>query len=211
MTRMSDLSPGPHFRLRSKCLESQRRSHLARPLQGSRILVEFALPLLVLALAAVTLVGCVIPPSLKVEDDTNSPPAIRSVVGVNALDEPGPVLFERGAGAGSVRVSLIDTDVQDVLYVRIFVDYNLPESQPERLPPRASCEVGPSGDAVRTTTCDMSGVCAAADIGVQRNMTIVVSDRKPVDTGRDPRAMAGGDGLSTSRFYFLKCQLPQST
>jgi len=111
---------------------------------------------------------------------------------------------------GSVRVSLIDTDVQDVLYVRIFVDYNLPESQPERLPPRASCEVGPSGDAVRTTTCDMSGVCAAADIGVQRNMTIVVFDRQPVDTGSDPRVMMG-DGLSTSRFYFLKCQLPQST
>jgi len=210
MTRMSDLSPRPYLLLRSKCLESQRRSHLARSLQGTRILVESALPILVLALAAVTLVGCVIPPSLKVEDDTDSPPAITSVVGVNALDEPGPVLFERGAGAGSVRVSLIDTDVQDMLYVRIFVDYNLPESQPERLPARASCNVGPSGTAARTTTCDMSGVCAAADIGVQRNMTIVVFDRQPVDTGSDPRVMMG-DGLSTSRFYFLKCQLPQST
>lgn len=183
---------------------------MARPLQGIRIPVASALPILVLALAAATLVGCVIPPSLKVEDDTNSPPAIISVVGVNALDEPGPVLFERGAGAGSVRISLIDTDVQDRLYVRIFVDYNLPESQPERLPARASCDITPSGTPGRTTTCDMSGVCAAADIGVQRSMTIVVFDRKPDDTGENPQEMKD-PGLSTSRFYFLKCQLPQST
>ena len=76
MTRMSDLRLRPPSRSRSKYLKSQHRSHLARSLQGIRIPVESALPILVLALAAMTLIGCVIPPSLKVEDETNSPPAI---------------------------------------------------------------------------------------------------------------------------------------
>ena len=50
------------------------------------------------------------------------------------------------------------------------------------------------------------------DLGVQRNMTIVVFDREllPPGDGDPPfQAMTQG-GLSASRFYFLKCQPPQT-
>jgi hypothetical protein len=152
-------------------------------------------------------VGCVIPPSLRVEDDAgvNSPPTIVMVTGdQSALAEPGPVFVARG-DTSDLHIQLLDTDLADTLYVRIFVDYNMPD----RLPPRVQCFAAPTMSATRTATCSVSGLCITADVGVQRNMTIVVFDRPPKDTGVDPQAMAMG-GLSTYRFYFLKCQPPQT-
>jgi hypothetical protein len=156
----------------------------------------------------VGLVGCVIPPSLRVEEDAgaNSPPAITSVAGDrNALAEPGPVILEQGGTASNLRVGLLDTDLGDTLYVRIFVDYNAPD----RLPARVACSALPSASASRSATCNVSGLCVTADIGVQRNMTIVVSDRLPDDFGADPQSVRP-PGLSTDRFFFLQCQPPQT-
>jgi hypothetical protein len=154
--------------------------------------------------------GCVIPPSLEVEDDDagiNSPPAILSVTSdLQALPEPGPVLFDRGASAGNLSVSLIDSDTQDTLVVRIFVDYN----KPDRLPPRSQCTAIPNMTPHRTVTCGLSALCATGDVGVERSMTIVVFDRPPLEDGDPPFQQMPTGGLSTSRFYFLKCQPAQS-
>jgi hypothetical protein len=191
-------------RSRRNPLQSRAGSSLARRVQASGSTVGLAL----LMIALVTLVGCVIPPSLRVQDDAglNSPPAILSITSDQLqLAEPGPVFVERGETAGSISVSLIDTDTTDMLFVRLFVDYNAPE----RLPARVKCGAAPNMTARRTATCNMAGLCAMADIGVQRNLSVVVFDREPSDGGADPQEMAA-DGLSTSRFYFLSCQLPQT-
>ena len=68
----------------------QDGSRLARPVQAHRASVGTALCILLL----MALVGCVIPPSLRVEDDAgvNSPPAIQSITSDQLeLAEPGPV------------------------------------------------------------------------------------------------------------------------
>jgi hypothetical protein len=168
-------------------------------------------PVLVGILASLLLIGCLIPPAIEVEKQdagTNSPPAILSVTSdQQALPDPGPVSFEQGRTAGSLGLSLIDTDLRDTLFVRIFVDYNLPN----RLDARVRCQAPPSTNAMRTTTCILSTLCTDDDIGVQRSMTIVVFDRPLLENGEDPpfQAMPPG-GLSTSRFYFLQC-LPAPT
>jgi hypothetical protein len=158
-----------------------------------------------LMILPMTLVACVIPPSLKPEDDAgvNSPPAIVSIS--DLVPEPGPVPVARGDTTSTFRVSLIDTDVDDKLIVRIFVDYNMPD----RLPARVQCPVASTTSAARMATCNVAGLCATADVGVQRNMTIVVFDRPLKDSG-DPQQMMDPAGLSTYRFYFLKCQPPQT-
>jgi hypothetical protein len=162
-------------------------------------------------LASLLLIGCVIPPAIdstREDAGVNSPPAI---VRVNsdqqALPEPGPVSFEQGRTAGDLNISLIDTDLRDTLYVRIFVDYNLPD----RLDARVRCMAPPGVTATRNATCILSTLCAEGDIGVQRHMTIVVFDRMPLENGEEPafQAVPSG-GLSTSRFYFLNC-LPAPT
>jgi hypothetical protein len=166
---------------------------------------------LLFVMLCMALVACVIPPSLKVEEDagTNSPPAITAVIGNDPLPEPGPVTFAQGSTANStLHVALLDTDAADKLSVRVFVDYNMPD----RLPPRLTCPVATTNNpAVRTATCNMSSLCTTTDIGTRRNMTIVVSDRIPFDFGPDPQGMMDTTGLSTYRFYFLQCQPPQQT
>ena len=161
------------------------------------------------ALLCATLVGCVIPPSLRVDEESDSPPVITSVSSDRTvLADPGPVVLEQGSTTSSLVLELLDTDVRDDLYVRVFVDYNAPD----RLPPRAACRVPHNDDnpqAKRTATCNVSGLCLTADIGVQRGLMIVVSDRPPLDFGQDPQQLMS-PGLSTDRFYFLKCQPPQT-
>jgi hypothetical protein len=156
------------------------------------------------------LVGCVIPPSLEIDSNdasVNSPPIIQSVAGDQSpLPEPGPVSFERGPTAGNLSLSLLDTDVADTLYVRIFVDYNLPD----RLPPRSTCTAAPNGMPTRTATCGLTSLCAQVDLGVQRTMTIVVFDRMPLDRGSPEFQDVPVPGRLSSRTYFLKCVPPQT-
>lgn len=203
MTQMSDLHVGVSRPSLRNMARSWRGSRLARVVHDTRVLVGI--------LAALLLIGCVIPPAIGLEAQdagTNSPPAILSVTSdQQALPEPGPVSFNQGRTAGSLSVSLIDTDVRDTLYVRIFIDYNLPN----RLDARVRCQAPPSMNATRSTTCILSTLCTDDDIGVQRHMTIMVFDRPLLENGEDPpfQAMQPG-GLATGRFYFLNCLPPSA-
>jgi hypothetical protein len=161
-----------------------------------------------LCMLIATLVGCVIPPSLRLDEENNSPPVITDILGDrSAFAEPGPVTLEAGTTSSNLVLTLLDTDVRDDLHVRLFVDYNAPS----KLPARVACEV-PHNDSnpqsKRMATCNLSGLCVTADIGMQRNLMIYVFDRMPSDFGADP---VMGPGLSSYRFFFLRCQPPTTT
>lgn len=206
MTRMSDSRSRPSSPPARNPWQFLGRSRLARVVHAARAAVAIAGAVLLCMLIA-TLVGCVIPPSLRVDEETNSPPVIRSVSGDSSpLAEPGPVTLEAGITSSNLVITLLDTDVRDDLHVRMFVDYN----SPNKLPARVACEV-PHNDnnpqAKRTATCNLSGLCLTSDIGMQRNLMIFVFDRPPPDFGADPQAVVE-PGLSSYRFFFLRCQLP---
>jgi len=203
MTQMSD----PHRQIaclnEHNCSRSQACAPLARPVHGSGRLVYFAL------LAALVVGGCVIPPNLSVEDQdagVNSPPAITLVSSdEKALPEPGPVVFVRGMG--SLNLELLDTDLADTLFVRVFVNYD-PLMNPS--PPRSTCTAAPSGAAKRTLTCDLTALCLMGDsTKTDLVMSVVVFDRQPLENGDPPFQQMPDGGLSTGRFYFLMCQEPQ--
>lgn len=200
MTRMSDpsLAPGHGF-----------GANPARSLEGSALARALHLVPSPVLLLPLFLVACVIPPSLSVDTQDagiDSPPAIVSVRSDQTeLPEPGPVLFAIGSTAGSLNLTLVDTDIGDTLYVRIFVDYNTPDPTP----PRSTCSTA-SSTALRTATCPLNGLCETADLGQTRNLTIVVFDRQVLDSGAPLYQSIPPGGMSTSRFYFLKCQQPSS-
>jgi hypothetical protein len=213
MTRMSESSQHMPSAPDRKRLQSRGRSCLARAVHEASWIVGISLCSVPVV---AQLAGCVIPPSLEVETQdaaVNSPPAIVSVTSdQQALPDPGPVVFDMGATAGDLSITLIDTDTGDDLFVKIFVDYNFPD----RLDARAQCQApapaSSSSSPMRTATCKLNALCVTADLGVQRNMTVVVFDRRPLPPGEgDPpfQGMPQG-GLSTQRFYFLKCQPPQT-
>jgi len=169
------------------------------------------------ALLLTMLTGCLFPPSLSVDTSDaglDSPPAIVSVRSdLQELPEPGPVTFELGASS-QMNLTLLDTDTSDTLYVRVFVGYNDPVlgTGPDPTPPRSTCVAAAAKTAQRTATCDLTGLCQTPDVGQTRGMTIMVFDRPVVDNiaplyqAFDP----ANPGMSTSRFYYLKCQ-PRST
>lgn len=203
MTRMSELHATCPADLPRNPLQSQARWGVACGLHAARASV---VPV-VLAMMSM-LASCVIPPSLEVSEDAgvNAPPAILSVTGdQQPLFDGQPVVFEQGAS--SMTVSLLDVDVDDTLYVRVFVDYSVQDP----LDARVRCPESATGAAVRSVTCNLATLCVSSDVGVQRNMTVVVFDRKPLEDGTAPafQAMPPG-GLSTSRFFFLKC-LPRES
>jgi hypothetical protein len=199
MTRMSDITVVDPLTPARNLAGSWEGSRLARTVHRQ------CAPMVPAVMLSMFLIGCVIPPSLSIGEDAgvNSPPAIMLVTSdQQVLSEPGPVRFNQQT-MDTLSLSLVDTDMQDTLYVGVYVDYN----QPSRLAARSKCTAPPSTSAMRTATCRLNSLCVDADVGVVRNMTIVVFDRPPDDTGAgDPpfQAMVAG-GLSTSRFYFLKC------
>jgi len=184
-------------------LKSLEGSRLARTVHDRGASVAYLM-------LSLLLVGCVIPPSLSVDNQdagTNSPPAIVQVSSdQQVLPEPGPVLFEKGPGAGSLRVTVVDSDKLDTLYVSVFVDYNVPLGD-ERAP-RSTCIAAPNMTEKRVTMCDLGALCLSADIGQTRNMTVVVFDRQPSEPGEPFFQHMGTGGMSTSKFYFLQCQNP---
>jgi hypothetical protein len=209
MTRMSESRSSITPEIRANPVTAQGGSALAHPVHDRRVLVQLSSTIASLGCA---LAGgaCVFPPKLDVEAQdagVNSPPAILGIrTDDQELPEPGPVIFDRGPG--TFNAELIDTDVDDELFVRVFVDYTIENPTA----PRVLCTAPSNGKATRTVTCNTNALCLASDTAnpdKQLNMHISVFDREPLESGDPPFQAMMEPGLSTSRFYFLKCVEPQ--
>lgn len=199
MTQMSD-----HRRCRIALPRANRSSRQGGSLLA-RALHESPAPVYVF-LFALLVGGCVIPPSLssnRVDAGANSPPMIVDVKSLNPLVEGSQVTIAV-TNPDTFTLDLLDTDTDDTLYVRMFVDYNKTEPTPVRVncPPSATTRT-----PARTVVCNIMGLCAPSDVGQARGMSIVVFDRQPLDDGSPPLYQSmPPDGLSTDRFYYLNCQ-----
>jgi len=178
MTQMSD-----HRRCRTALSRANRSSRqggspLARALhevQGHVYVFAFAL----------LVGGCVIPPSLssnRVDAGANSPPMIVDVKSLNPLIEGSQVTISVN-NPDPITLDLLDTDTDDTLYVRMFVDYN----KTAHTPPRVTCPAaGASKTPQRTVVCPIGPLCEPGDVGQPRGMSIVVFDRSPLDDSTPP-------------------------
>jgi hypothetical protein len=77
--------------------------------------------------------------------------------------------------------------------------------------PRSLCTAASGGDATRTASCPLQGVCLPGDVSNNNPhlMQVMVFDRQPLETGDEPlfQAMPAG-GLSTDRAYQVNCYNP---
>jgi hypothetical protein len=196
MTKMSDPHAVTTHRFTPNCVKGQVRSHLVHGVHRSAP---------VLYVVAFLLLGaCVIPPSLSVEGDGgvgDSPPAILALSSdQQQLTQPGPASFGVGQMSTAI-VSMVDTDLNDTLFVRWFVDY----STQNPLPARVECFAPPSGSATRSAQCDLHTLCVQKDVGVERDLSIVVFDRPLMDPGNPPFQQMQPGGISSSWFFHLAC------
>jgi hypothetical protein len=199
MTPMSDSEHAVNANARANSASPHVRSRLARALHHrARVWA---------VVTSVLLAGCIIPPSLSVavEDASiDSPPSITSARSdLVELVEPGPYLFPTAPDAQNetINLTLLDTDVEDGLYVRIYVDYTV--SAPTA--PRSTCSAVANSSAVRTTTCSLAALCLPSDPSGFRLMEIVVFDRQPLDVGAPMFKAIPAGGESTTRTFQLGC------
>jgi hypothetical protein len=119
------------------------------------------------------------------------------------LVEPGPVTF--GVGQMSTAIlSLLDTNANDMLLVRMFVDYSVMNP----LPARVECVAPPNGTSVRSASCDLHTLCVAADVDKPppgHDLEIMVFNHQPADPGTPPFQDVA-PGQSTNVFYHLECE-----
>lgn len=157
--------------------------------------------------AAVLATGCVIPPSLSLEENDaaqNAAPVIRDVrdEAGNPFERPGP--RDIVVGEGRLVITLVDPDVGDTLYVRYYLDYGLPAPTPARI----ECEAAPGATPTveRQITCSLVGVCTSPAVGPGHVFEIEVFDRPPIvdDPTRLFRQVAP-PGLSTSWWWQASC------
>jgi hypothetical protein len=202
MTQMSEPRTAVEPAAHANRATAWGQSRLARALHAARLIRASAL--------FAMLAGCVIPPSLSVDKTDaglNSPPSVISVRadGVE-LPEFSQVTFEQGFG--SINLVVYDTDLDDTLYPKIFVNYEFDDPKPAR----SECTSASGRSVTRSSTCDAGTLCQISDVGNQTPLTmqVLVFDRAIID-GQDPKFQAlPPGGLSTSRTFFLKCLARQS-
>jgi len=205
MTAMSASRRAPITDASANCARSRHIGRVARTLHRNR-----GLRALVFIVAS-CMAGCIIPPSLSVDvqdASIDSPPSITSARSdLQELPEPGPVSFVAAPDAPGVTINLtlLDTDIGDTLYAKIYIDYN--PQQPTNA--RSECLPAVSnGSPIRTTTCSASAICLQSDISTTADhlMEIVVFDREPLTGSAQPQFKAiPPDGESTTRTYLLNC------
>jgi hypothetical protein len=199
MTPMSESECAETVAARANSASPHARSRLARALHHrARVWA---------VVTSVLLAGCIIPPSLSVGVDDasiDSPPSITSLrADLLELVEPGPYQFRTAPNAqnATMNLTLLDTDVDDALFVRIYVDYTV--MQPTA--PRSTCAAVANGSAIRTTTCSLAAICLQSDPPTGQLMEVVVFDREPLDVGTPTFKAIPAGGQSTTRTFQLVC------
>lgn len=130
--------------------------------------------------------GCVIPPSLEVEVSDagfSADPTIRSAA--SPFEFPGPFTVARDDTDVTLSLTLRDNDVDDTLFVRLFLDYD-PESGAGLL---SDCVSAPTGERDRVLGCPINTVCSLIEDGdtTLHNLEAHVTDRLWL-TADDPGA-----------------------
>jgi hypothetical protein len=207
MTQMSELLLNADSTNRVNRSDLQAGSRLAHRVHGSLCLVR-------LVACSMLFGACVIPPSLSVDNQDagqNSPPAITRVsADGGGLRDGESALFTQGEG--TLSVDLVDTDINDTLQIRIFVDYTIDNPTA----PRVTHTVAPSGQPTRNVSFGIAPLCTSAEVDDtthQHTMSVIVFDRLPVETDEKPvfqKMPDNSGGLSTSHFYILKCSAKSS-
>lgn len=152
------------------------------------------------------------PPPLELDDPdagVSSPPVILDSVSPEEFRFPGPVVVKRMMEDRSFTLTLLDLDVDDVLSVRMFVDYS-----PEQATSFSSDCVAPNnGTPTRQATCPAASLCGTVTDTATHALEAVVADREfltlgdPAGEGQPPfRAVAPGGSPAVVRSWLLQCE-----
>lgn len=101
--------------------------------------------------------ACIFPPELEVgthDAGPSSPPIITSAGPAPDFLFPGPMILDR-QDTRTLSLDVHDNDLDDVVFVRLYIDYGLPNPEPAY----AECQAAPTGEATRVLACPVNSLC----------------------------------------------------
>jgi hypothetical protein len=156
--------------------------------------------------------ACILPPSLEIGDfdaGPSSPPVITDSVSPEEFRFPGPITLER-SDPRFFSLTLADNDIDDTLFVRMYVDYAF--DAPTNF--ASDCTAVPTGSIQRQASCPAARLCdnVPATDDAFHALEVMVSDREFLPAG-DPQALgqpafrAVAKGANpTIRAWLLACK-----
>lgn len=154
--------------------------------------------------------GCILTPNLDVEGGDagpSSPPVIAS--SAPPFEFPGPFVLERDNTDATLSLTIRDNDIDDTVFVRVFLDYD-PETGAGLV---SDCGAAPESGIQRSVDCPLALACSLVDEGDTGTHVLeaVVTDRDWLmsddpDAATQPplRAVANNAGLSI-RGWVMSC------
>jgi hypothetical protein len=197
---------------RSKSLKSETTAWLARHLLPRTIRVMLASSL---SAAVVAPAACVLPPPLEIESLDAGLSAAPVILAAKPLAFPGPIVIQRGDQNTRLSLEIHDPDVNDSLFVRLYVDYGIPGQNNFK----SSCSLAASPtsrEPLRTVDCSVSTLCndvPETDTALHF-LEAMVSDRQFLESS-DPRARTQPlfravpeDAGYSFRAWLMQCAMP---
>jgi hypothetical protein len=122
--------------------------------------------------------ACIFPPELQVgtnDAGPSSPPVITSAGPAPDFLFPGPMILDR-QDSRTLSLGVLDIDVNDVIFVRLYVDYGRPNPEPAF----AECQAAPTGEETRVLACPVNSLCNPIEDSDQGDHTLeaMVVDRE---------------------------------
>jgi hypothetical protein len=151
-------------------------------------------------LAIVLLASCVVPPPLEVDTSdggVNAPPTIVNVIDTSGTSRRPPDTITLLTTPQEIIVNLVERDVEDELFLQLFVDYQLMVHDAD-----VNCTAPPTADrsSTRSTSCVTTSLCDTAPS--EHTLEIEVYDREP-----EPNApYRDTEGFFATWTFHLVCQ-----
>ncbi|MCP4446213.1 MAG: hypothetical protein GY811_12845 [Myxococcales bacterium] len=167
-------------------------------------------------LLLVTVAGaCLFPPELEAGTSDAGPgssPVIFSSGPAPDFLFPGPLFLDR-QDSRTLSLTVLDNDIDDVVHVRLYIDYGRPNPEPAY----AECQAAPTGEATRVLACPVNTLCnpiADTDQG-EHVLEAMVADREflqdsdPAAEGQDLfRALKDPNRAAFSyRSWIMRCNV----
>lgn len=160
--------------------------------------------------------ACIFPPELEPGTSDAGPgssPVITSAGPAPDFLFPGPVILDR-QDVRTLSLNVVDNDLDDVVHVRLYIDYGRPNPEPAY----AECQAAPTGEPTRVLACPVNSLCNPIGDTDQGDHTLeaMVADREfladsdPLAEGQDLyRALRDPTRAAYSfRSWIMRCNPP---
>ncbi len=160
--------------------------------------------------------ACIFPPELEPGTSDAGPSATPVILSAGPAPDflfPGPIVLDRQDDR-TLSLTVQDNDVDDVIRVRLYIDYGRPNPEPAY----AECQAASTGELTRVVACQVNSLCnpiGATDVGDHVLEAMVadrefLSDSDPAATGQSLfRALRDKTRAGYSfRDWIMRCNAP---